>query len=367
MQIDDYDILPPKTRLLCNLPIFHCFGYTTLLWFAATRDILAVTTPSPLDFARNLQAIREEKVNVLLSTPTFLRSYIKKAPPEYLDSVRLVVAGAEKTPEGFAAAWEKKFPQTRYLEGYGMTEASPVVSVNKPDVEDAKKGTFQRVMLAIGREFTLTKKCWDKFSFEQIEEAGNPESGSSVAAVLMQSGLANICIVGKNTTILKRKITKSIPKVKAHGSNGKSVTEKQKFYELVANALITDVNIDDMKCIILASPGFYATEFEKFLSDNAARFKLQNAFSSKKFVVAAVSDAHLPSLESLLAKPEMERHVAHLKSAVQAKIWDTFMRRMTTDVSMVAIGSANVEKCREMGALEHVLVTEKHILSMKEF
>ena len=232
------------------------------------------------------------------------------------------------------------------------------------DVEDAKKGTFQRVMLAIGREFTLTKKCWDKFSFEQIEEAGNPESGSSVAAVLMQSGLANICIVGKNTTILKRKITKSIPKVKAHGSNGKSVTEKQKFYELVANALITDVNIDDMKCIILASPGFYATEFEKFLSDNAARFKLQNAFSSKKFVVAAVSDAHLPSLESLLAKPEMERHVAHLKSAVQAKIWDTFMRRMTTDVSMVAIGSANVEKCREMGALEHVLVTEKHILSM---
>lgn len=144
MQIDDYDILPPKTRLLCNLPIFHCFGYTTLLWFAATRDILAVTTPSPLDFARNLQAIREEKVNVLLSTPTFLRSYIKKAPPEYLDSVRLVVAGAEKTPEGFAAAWEKKFPQTRYLEGYGMTEASPVVSVNKPDVEDAKNGVVCR-------------------------------------------------------------------------------------------------------------------------------------------------------------------------------------------------------------------------------
>ena len=232
------------------------------------------------------------------------------------------------------------------------------------DVEDAKKGTFQRMMLAIGREFTLTKKCWDQFSFEQIREAGDPESGSSVAAVLMQSGLANICIVGKNTTFVKRQITKSIPKVKAHGSNGKSVTEKQKFYELVASALTTDVNVDEMKCIILASPGFYAAEFEKFLSDNSARFKLQKAFSVKKFVVAAVSDAHLASLESLLAKPEMERHVSHLKAAVQAKIWDTFMRRMTTDVSMVAIGSANIEKCREMGALEHVLVTEKHILSM---
>lgn len=140
IQIDDADVLPPRTRLLCNLPIFHCFGYTTLLWFAPTRNVLAVTTPSPLDFARNVQAIREECATVMLSTPTFLRTYLKKSQPAYLDSVRLVIAGAEKTPEGFAEAWEKKFPNSLYLEGYGMTEAAPVVAVNKPDIEDASVG-----------------------------------------------------------------------------------------------------------------------------------------------------------------------------------------------------------------------------------
>lgn len=134
MQIEDYDILPPSTRLLCNLPIFHCFGFTVLLWFASTQDIVAITTPSPLDFSKNVMAIEKEGVTAMISTPTFLRSYLKKATPEQMKTMYLVVAGAEKSPDGFAKAWEEKFPNSNYLDGYGMTEASPVVSVNKPDV-----------------------------------------------------------------------------------------------------------------------------------------------------------------------------------------------------------------------------------------
>lgn len=137
LQVDEYDILPPRVRLLCNLPIFHCFGYMTLLWFAPTHSgVRAVTVPSPLDFAANIRAIREEKVSLTLSTPTFMKKYLKKARPEDMESLSFAIAGAEKSPPELIDAWQKKFPNSRYLEGCGMTEASPIIAVNKPDAVD---------------------------------------------------------------------------------------------------------------------------------------------------------------------------------------------------------------------------------------
>ena len=87
---------------------------------------------SPLEVQANLKAIKERGATVIISTPTFLRSYYKKATSADFPKLKNVIAGAEKTPEGFAEAWMAKFPSVRYLEGYGLTEASPVVAVNLP-------------------------------------------------------------------------------------------------------------------------------------------------------------------------------------------------------------------------------------------
>lgn len=143
MQVDEYEIIPQWERnMLCNLPIFHCFGFLTLIWCPTMLDIVAVATPSPLDYTKNILAIERDKVSIMLSTPTFFRGYVKKANAEQMKSVLITVAGAEKTPAGFDKLWMEKFPSSIYLNGYGMTEASPVVSLQRPDVPVRGTKTF---------------------------------------------------------------------------------------------------------------------------------------------------------------------------------------------------------------------------------
>jgi len=69
---------------------------------------------------------------IMMATPTFLRTYIKRCDKEQLESLDIVVVGAEKMPLDLAAAFEEKFG-VRPIEGYGATETSPVAAVNVPD------------------------------------------------------------------------------------------------------------------------------------------------------------------------------------------------------------------------------------------
>jgi acyl-[acyl-carrier-protein]-phospholipid O-acyltransferase / long-chain-fatty-acid--[acyl-carrier-protein] ligase len=68
---------------------------------------------------------------VLLATPTFLRSYLRRIEPKQFQWLQIVVLGAEKMPLGLAEEFEQQFG-VRPVEGYGTTELSPLVSVNVP-------------------------------------------------------------------------------------------------------------------------------------------------------------------------------------------------------------------------------------------
>jgi acyl-[acyl-carrier-protein]-phospholipid O-acyltransferase/long-chain-fatty-acid--[acyl-carrier-protein] ligase len=130
-QISSMSILPSSATMLGCLPIFHSFGFTVTLWYPLLRGCLLVTTPSPLDTRAMVDSIREEGVTVLIAAPTFLRPLMKKAAPADLRSLELVVSGAEKLPEDLRRGFLEKF-HIEILQGYGLTETSPVSNVNQP-------------------------------------------------------------------------------------------------------------------------------------------------------------------------------------------------------------------------------------------
>jgi acyl-[acyl-carrier-protein]-phospholipid O-acyltransferase/long-chain-fatty-acid--[acyl-carrier-protein] ligase len=125
----------PTDRILDILPLFHSYGFL-LLWLGVCRGLGLVCHVKPQESGTVGALVEEHRATVLFATPAFLNIYTRRCPPAQFGSLRLVITGAEKLPESVARGFEETFG-IRPLEGYGMTECSPVVAVNAPDYRAA--------------------------------------------------------------------------------------------------------------------------------------------------------------------------------------------------------------------------------------
>ncbi|MDQ2860863.1 MAG: AMP-binding protein, partial [Pseudomonadota bacterium] len=138
-QIAAHIDLDPDWVMFNPLPVFHCFGLTGGALLPIFTGMKAFQYPSPLHVKLIPPLIRDCGASILLATDTFVGQYARTAEAGDLSSLRFIVCGAEKVREETHALIAERFGPIPVLEGYGATEASPVIAVNKPT--DNRRGT----------------------------------------------------------------------------------------------------------------------------------------------------------------------------------------------------------------------------------
>lgn len=129
----------PDASLLGFLPPFHSFGLTGNLLLPQLSGIPCVRYADPTDAKGLAKTIATYKPSLLFTTPTFLGYILSVCDGDQLHSLKRVITGAEKCPQNVFDQCALKAPDAVILEGYGITECSPVVSANR--IGKARAGT----------------------------------------------------------------------------------------------------------------------------------------------------------------------------------------------------------------------------------
>jgi len=135
--------LSEKDIFLANLPYFHVFGQTANLWAPLYFGMTIVTYANPLDFRAICEVVRQEQCTLMVGTPSFFWGYLHKSKPGDFESVRIMLAGADKCPDALRKGFLEQHNKV-LLEAYGTTETSPGITVNTPEFN--RPGSVGRVL-----------------------------------------------------------------------------------------------------------------------------------------------------------------------------------------------------------------------------
>jgi acyl-[acyl-carrier-protein]-phospholipid O-acyltransferase/long-chain-fatty-acid--[acyl-carrier-protein] ligase len=133
-QVSDVLNIQDEDVIVASLPLFHAFGLTVTGLLPLIEGLPAICHPDPTDVLNIAKGISRHQATIFCGTSTFFRLFSrnKRIHPLMLDSLRIVVAGAERLNPEIRDSFSLKFGKTIY-EGYGTTETTPVATVNIPD------------------------------------------------------------------------------------------------------------------------------------------------------------------------------------------------------------------------------------------
>ncbi|XP_065054604.1 protein pelota-like [Rhopilema esculentum] len=241
------------------------------------------------------------------------------------------------------------------------TQAS-MLRVKGRNIEEnqyVKMGQYHTIDLELNRKFSVTKAYWDCIAIERVDTACDPTQHADLAAIVMQEGIAHVCLVTSCMTIVRAKIDVTIPR-KRKGSCSQHDKGLLKFYDTVIQAILRHVNFDVVKCVLVASPGFVKDQFCEYMFNQAAKLDQKVLLENKhRFVLSHASSGFKHSLKEVLADPSIANKLSDTKATGEVKALDAFFKMLQDEPAKAFYGFNQVSGANEAMAIETLLVTDE--------
>ena len=213
-----------------------------------------------------------------------------------------------------------------------------------------KMGSHHTLDLELNRKFTLEKaEGWDAVALEQLSQAVDTRRRVSVWAVVMGEGTANIALVTEFQTILRQRVEVYLPGKRQPGPYEKAL---EKFFKTLLDTLLRHMELPTNAPLLLASPGFTASAFQKYIKAEAVRTgdkALRDL--GPNIIIAHSSSPHLHSLAEVLKDKTVLAKLSDTKYARETALIDRFSELMRKDDGRAWYGHKEVTKAVEKGAV----------------
>lgn len=222
-----------------------------------------------------------------------------------------------------------------------------------------KMGAYHTLDLELNRKFILQKPLWDSVALERVDQACDPAANADVAAVVMQEGLAHVCLITPSMTLVRSKIDITIPR-KRKGFVQQHEKGLTKFYEAVMQGILRHVDFSIVKCVIIASPGFVKDQFFEYMMQQAVKTDNKLLIDNKsKFLLVKASSGFKHSLKEVLQEPAVMAKISDTKAASEVKLLESFYTMLQLEPAKAFYGKKHIESANDAQAIEILMISDK--------
>lgn len=268
----------------------------------------------------------------------------------------------------------------------GEGEAVRVKGRNTTETEHVKLGAYHTLDLDTGRPVRIEKHEWDGVDVVRLREAADPAANADLAVMTMDEGLANVFLVGGSVTSHRAKVEKAMPRKTGAAGMGYEKALKT-FHKNALDAVLRHVDLEKVKCFVVAGPGFAKESFLRYADLECARLasgdesfpcvstggtdkKTPNhgitttqslrAFQThrKKILETHASTAFRGALKEVLESPSVARLIKDTKAAAEIAALDAFFETLATKPERALYGPAHVFAAHELGAIDTLLIAD---------